>query len=165
MKGGVRYSIYEAADGMVMFMASEQEFWKNFCEGVGRTDLFERWPGSTFGDHARNNTELQGILTEIFRQKTAREWVEFGDAQNTPIAPVNTPRTIADDPQFQYRLPWIPKEQLEAEMLPFPATVTDADLPVPERAPDVGQHTNEVLRAIGYDDTRIKSLREEGVVF
>ncbi len=39
---GVRYQVYEAKDGrFVLFMASEQAFWKNFCEAVDRTDLFE----------------------------------------------------------------------------------------------------------------------------
>ena len=42
---GVRYQFYETNDGHVLFMASEREFWKNFCEGIGRPDLFERWPG------------------------------------------------------------------------------------------------------------------------
>src|SRR5437763_181513 len=88
MKEGVRYQVYATADGgHVLFMASEQAFWKNFCEGVGRMDLFERWPGSKFADHARNNVELQGILTEIFKQKAADEWIEFGGEHNTPIAP------------------------------------------------------------------------------
>src|SRR5437868_3834874 len=72
MKEGVRYQVYATADGgHVLFMASEQAFWKNFCEAVGRPDLFERWPGSKFADHARNNAELQGILTDIFKQRTA----------------------------------------------------------------------------------------------
>ncbi len=54
MVEGVRYQVYESADGAhVLFMASEQAFWKNFCEGVGRMDLFERWPGSKYADHAR----------------------------------------------------------------------------------------------------------------
>src|SRR5437016_3001324 len=75
MKEGVRYQVYATADGgHVLFMASEQEFWKNFCEGVGRTDLFQRWPGSKFADHARNNRELQGILTDISKQPKAAEW-------------------------------------------------------------------------------------------
>jgi crotonobetainyl-CoA:carnitine CoA-transferase CaiB-like acyl-CoA transferase len=165
MREGVRYQIYATTDGHVLFMASEQEFWKNFCDGVGRTDLFERWPGSKFGDHARNNTDLQGILTEIFRSKTSQEWIEFGGTHDTPIAPVHTPKTIADDPQFQERLAWIPQERLDADMLPFPVKVTDAELPVPERAPDVGQHTDEVLRQAGYDDARIDELRQAGVVF
>ena len=60
MVEGVRYQVYETTDGQhVLFMASEQAFWKNFCEGVDRTDLFERWPGSKYADHARGNRELQ----------------------------------------------------------------------------------------------------------
>ena len=66
MRDGVRYQIYESTDGHVLFMASEQEFWKNFCEGVGRMDLFERWPGAKYADHARGNRELQAELRDIF---------------------------------------------------------------------------------------------------
>ena len=165
MREGVRYQLYATADGHVLFMASEQEFWRNFCDGVGRLDLFERWPGSKFADHARNNRELQGILTEIFRSKTSREWLEFGQQHNTPIAPVNTTKTVADDPQFQHRLPWIPKERLEADMLPFPVHITDAALSAPARAPDVGEHTDDVLAEAGYEAATIAELRENGVVF
>lgn len=165
MKEGVRYQIYATVDGHVLFMASEQAFWKNFCAALDRMDLFERWPGSQYGDHARNNKELQGILTEIFRSKTSEDWLAFGDEHNTPIAPVHTPKTIAGDPQFQHRLPWIPAQRLDADMLPFPVAVTDAELPVPTRAPNVGQHTDEVLRLAGYDDAAIAALREGEVVF
>src|SRR3954454_22879636 len=56
---GVRYQMYESADGHVLFMASEQSFWKNFCVGIGRKDLFEQFPGSKYADHARGNLELQ----------------------------------------------------------------------------------------------------------
>src|SRR5437764_1114475 len=77
MRDGVRYQFYETRDGHVLFMASEREFWKNFCDGVGRPDLFERHPGSQYGDHARGNRELQAELREIFRTRTTAEWVEF----------------------------------------------------------------------------------------
>jgi crotonobetainyl-CoA:carnitine CoA-transferase CaiB-like acyl-CoA transferase len=166
MREGVRYQIYATADGHVLFMASEQAFWKNFCEGVGRMDLFERWPGSQYGDHARGNKELQAILTEIYKSKTSREWIEFGNTWNTPIAPVNTPQTIMDDPQFQDRFEWIPKEVLDADMLPYPVKFEDCPIPVPTKAPNVGQHTDEVLtRFAGYDEAKVKALREAGVVF
>ena len=46
MRHGVRYQIYESKDGFVLFQASEREFWQNFCAGVDRMDLFERWPGA-----------------------------------------------------------------------------------------------------------------------
>ncbi|MBW2695619.1 MAG: CoA transferase, partial [Deltaproteobacteria bacterium] len=101
MKEGVRYQMYESADGHVLLMASEQAFWKNFCDCVGRPDLFERWPGSKFADHARGNRELQVQLRDIFKQKTSEAWIRLGDEKNFPIAPVNTPKTLADDPQFK----------------------------------------------------------------
>ena len=93
MREGVRYQMYASKDGHVLFMASEQAFWKNFCEGLGRADLFEKWPGSKFADHARGNRELQAVLRDIFKTKTTKEWLDFGIKANTPLAPVNTPKT------------------------------------------------------------------------
>jgi crotonobetainyl-CoA:carnitine CoA-transferase CaiB-like acyl-CoA transferase len=165
MRGGVRYQIYPTSDGHVLFMASEKVFWKNFCAGVGRSELFERWPGTTYGDHARGNLEMQEELTKIFGSKTTAEWVLFGDEFNTPIAPVNTPKTILDDPQFEYRFNWLPKEQVEADMLGYPVKFDGADLPVPRAAPSAGQHSEEVLREIaGYDAETLERIRAAGVL-
>ncbi len=164
MREGVRYQLYETKDGRhVLFMASEQAFWKSFCDALDRTDLFERWPGSKYGDHARGNAELHAILRDIFLTKTADEWLAFGDAVNTPIAPVNTPKTIADDPQFQDRLPWIPASVLGADEIPVPVKVLGGELPAPTKAPTLGQHTDEVLRdVLGYDDATIAAKRAAG---
>jgi crotonobetainyl-CoA:carnitine CoA-transferase CaiB-like acyl-CoA transferase len=166
MREGVRYQLYETKDGgHVLFMASEQAFWKSFCEGVDRTDLFERWPGSKYGDHARHNRELQAILKEIFLSKTATEWLEFGNTVNTPIAPVNTPKDIGDDPQFRDRLPWIPASQLGAEQIPMPVKLVGGELPSPTKAPEVGEHTDVVLREVlGYDDDTIAAKRAAGAL-
>jgi crotonobetainyl-CoA:carnitine CoA-transferase CaiB-like acyl-CoA transferase len=164
MREGVRYQIYATKDGHVLFMASEQAFWKNFCDGVERMDLFEKWPGSKYADHARGNRELQAELREIFATKTSAEWMEFGGRVNTPIAPVNTPKTLADDPQFADRLGFIPAEQLGAEQLGFPVRFVGEDLPLPSKAPTVGEHTDEVLAELGYDAARIAELRESGAL-
>jgi crotonobetainyl-CoA:carnitine CoA-transferase CaiB-like acyl-CoA transferase len=165
MREGVRYQIYATKDGHVLFMASEQAFWKNFCEGVDRTDLFEKWPGSTYADHARGNRELQAQLRDIFATRTSAEWMEFGGRVNTPIAPVNTPQTLPDDPQFQARLGWIPASRLGADQLGFPVKFADEDLPAPEKAPTPGEHSYEVLRAIcDYDDEEIARLRRAGAL-
>jgi crotonobetainyl-CoA:carnitine CoA-transferase CaiB-like acyl-CoA transferase len=163
MREGVRYQIYATLDGHVLFMASEQAFWRNFCEGVERMDLFERWPGSTYADHARGNRELQAELKRIFASRTCAQWMDFGGQVNTPIAPVNTPRTLAADPQFQARLGWIPAAQLGADQLGFPVKFAGEELPVPTKAPEVGEHTYEVLRAAcDYDDQTIANLRAAG---
>ena len=135
MRDGVRYQIYESADGHVLFMASEQEFWRNFCEGVDRMDLFERWPGSKFADHAKGNTELRGELAEIFRTRTTAEWVVFSGEHNTTIAPVNTPKTLADDPQFIERLGFMDHETHGADMLPHPVKFVGEEPVDPAPAP------------------------------
>src|SRR3954447_20839028 len=165
MREGVRYQIYETKDGHVLFMASEQAFWKNFCEGADRMDLFEKWPGSKYADHARGNRELQAELRDIFKTKTSDEWMEFGGRVNTPIAPVNTPQNLQHDPQFQARLGWIPASRLGAEQLPFPVKYLDEELPTPTKAPTLGEHTDDVLRSVlAYDDARIAQLREAGAL-
>ena len=127
MKEGVRYQVHPTKDGKhVLFMASEQAFWKNFCEGVDRMELFEKWPGNVYGDHAKGNKELHKILNDIFMTRTADEWIDFGNKVNTPIGPVNTPENIVDDPQFQHRMPWISKDILDADMLQYPIKLEGA---------------------------------------
>ena len=165
MKEGVRYQIYDSADGHVLFMASEQAFWRNFCAAIDRMDLFERWPGSTYADHARGNRELQAILRDVFKQRTSEEWLDFADEHNVPIAPVNTPRTITDDPQFRDRFPLYPHAEHGADMLPFPVRYVDESLPTPHRAPTVGEHTEAVLtEVLGVDDDRLARLRASGAL-
>lgn len=164
MAEGVRYQIYESSDGHVLFMASERAFWKNFCEGIDRADLFERWPGEKYADHARNNRELQAILRDIFRSRTSAEWITFGNEHNTPIAPVNTPQTIMADPQFQHRFHWYSAEETVAETLGFPLMVSGEDAVDLKRAPDAGEHTDDVLTSVlGYDAARVEELRNAGV--
>jgi crotonobetainyl-CoA:carnitine CoA-transferase CaiB-like acyl-CoA transferase len=165
MKEGVRYQIYESADGHILFMASERAFWKNFCDGVGRSELFEKWPGSKFADHARGNRELQCELRDIFRSKSSADWIEFGNEHNTPIAPVNTPQTIASDPQFRARFQLYPAARHGADMLPFPVKFLDEELPEPARAPAAGEHSEAVLAdVLGYDADRIAKLKDCGAL-
>ena len=165
MRDGVRYQFYETTDGHILFQSSEREFWKNFCEGIGRPELFEAHPGSQYADHARGNTALRKELAEIFRSRSTAEWVELGDQCNTPIAPVNTPKTIADDPQFIERMPWIPRERVGTEQLPPPIKLIGEELPLPTHAPTAGEHTDEVLAdVLGYDADRIAALRSAGAL-
>ncbi len=165
MREGVRYQMYASIDGHVLFMASERAFWKNFCEGIGRMDLFERWPGAKFADHARGNTELRTDLTGIFRSKTSVEWIAFGNEHNTPIAPVNTPKTIAADPQFQHRFEWLPAAAHGADLLPFPVKYIGEMLPTPSKAPEVGEHSDRVLKQVlEYTDDKIAKLKESGAL-
>ena len=166
MRDGVRYQFYEASDGQyVLLQASEREFWENFCKGVGREDLFEANPGAKFADHAVGNVALRTELKAIFLTRPAHEWVGLGLEIEVPIINVNTPETIADDPQFQARFPWMPASELGSDQLSSPIKYLDVEVPMPTKAPTVGQHSDEVLREVlGYDDDRIAALRATGTL-
>ena len=162
---GVRYQFYASADGHVLFMASEQSFWKNFCVGLGREDLFNQYPGSQYADHARGNIELQEELRRIFLTRTSAEWLQFASENNTTIAPVNTPQTVIDDPQFIDRFTWTTMQQTGCEQLMFPLNIAGEEAPIPTRAPGIGEHTDAVLqRVLGYESQRLAALHESGAL-
>lgn len=165
MRDGVRYQFYKTADGHILFMASERAFWRNFCAGINRIDLFERWPGEEIADHARGNEELRRELISIFRSETTAHWLEFGDAHNTAIAPVNSSKTLPSDPHFVERTEWLPSSTHRAEMLPVPLRFPDTMSAHPGRAPHSGEHSEEVLREVlGYDDDRVQQLLSGDVI-
>lgn len=165
MKHGVRYQYYETSNGHILFMASEQEFWRNFCEGIDRLDLYEQWPGKKYGDHAIGNHELRGLLREIFASKTTQEWMEFGVQWNTPIAPLNTPKTIADDAHFQERVQWLPASDHVADMMPFPVHFNGEELPKPTPAPKAGEHNDYVLtEVLEYDAAKIAAIKQADIL-
>lgn len=164
MRGSVRYQIYATADGHVLFMASERKFWRNFCFSVGRPELFEANPGRAHADHARGDRDLQRELAAIFRSRTSAEWVELGSLGDIPIAPVNTKDSLFTDAQFLDRLPWLPSSTFGADMVPTPVHLVGESVGPSGRAPDTGQHTDEILGSLGYEEQQIQQLRHEGVI-
>jgi crotonobetainyl-CoA:carnitine CoA-transferase CaiB-like acyl-CoA transferase len=166
MTESVRYQYYRSKDGIVLFMASEREFWKNFAYGIGRPELYDDNPGSKYADHARGNVALRHELAKIFATRTTEEWLAFGLEVNTPICPANDSKTITRDPQFQARLPFQSRDQLGTELMPSPIKLLEEDLPLPEKAAvEAGRDTESVLSSVlGYDEARIASLRSAGVL-
>ncbi|MEO8602023.1 MAG: CoA transferase [bacterium] len=166
MTEGTRYQYYRSQDGIVLFMASEREFWKNFAYGIGRPELFDENPGAKYADHARGNVALRSTLDEIFATRTTAEWVEFGKEANTPLAPVNDTKSITRDPQFQDRLPLTSYRDTGTDLMPSPIKLVGEDLPPPSiAAVEPGRDTDAVLRdVLGYDAARIAALRAAGVL-
>lgn len=79
------------------------------------------------------------------------------------MAPVNTPKTLLDDPQFADRFKLLPAAEVGADQLFTPLHFVGEELPHPDKAPTVGQHTEAVLRSVlGYDDNRIAAAHDDG---
>ncbi len=166
MKDSVRYQVYDSADGYILFMASEREFWMNFCGAIGRADLFEKFPGARVADHARGNLELRRELAAIFRERSTAEWIELGKRANVPLGPVNDTKSIAGDPQFRERLPWLTYQEHGTDLMPSPVRLVHEDLRPPTAAPVTpGQDSEAVLREVlGYDEAKLAALRAAGAL-
>ena len=161
LNGGILcYYPYEAADGWVTCGALEPKFWAAFCNGVGRPDLVERQfeaPGSTAWEE----------VAAVFRSRTREEWRAFADEHDCCIEPVLGLDEALDSELVREREMVVELEQPEigkVRLLGAPVKLgrTPAD---PRRpAPAFGEHTDEVLREVGYGEEEIAAMKESGAV-
>jgi crotonobetainyl-CoA:carnitine CoA-transferase CaiB-like acyl-CoA transferase len=150
------YDIYETADGQyVTFAALEPKFWREFCETVNREDLI-KYHGT---DDRAERAALRDELAGVFRSKTRAEWSELAD-EDIMIGVVNTPAEALSDPQLTDR-----DLITDGEFRRVRNPVRSPDLGDPPSAlPNMGEHTQEVLREVGYDNEAIARLREGDIV-
>ena len=168
MSESVRYQYYRSSDGIVLFMASEREFWKNFCEGVGRPELFEANPGAKYADHARGNVALRRELADDLRRRAPRpSGCAFGKrGQHADLSgerrEVDHARSAVPGPPADAPL----RRRRGTDLMPSPIKLIGETLPVPDAAArEAGRDTEAVLRdVLGYDDARIAALRAAGAL-
>ena len=161
----VRYQYYASQDGHVLLMASERKFFRNFCDAVGRLDLYDAHPGGEVAEHAVGNVVLRRELAAIFATRTTAQWMALAAARDLPIAPVYDAVGARRDSHTASRLRWLPRAEHGTDLLATPVNVTPHPLPAPSRAPTVGEHTNDVLRdVLGFEEPQIAALRNSGAV-
>ncbi|AQL44239.1 carnitine dehydratase [Halorientalis sp. IM1011] len=160
LSGGLPwYDTYETADGKYVTLAAlEPKFWETFCEAVGRPDLTD---AHMTGDPAEREAVREELET-LFAERTRDEWEsELGDTE-AMVAPVRSPAEAldseaADARDLIDRSGTIPR-------VTFPAQSTAEPEGVAGSPPSHGEHTDDVLEAVGYDADRIAALREDGVI-
>jgi crotonobetainyl-CoA:carnitine CoA-transferase CaiB-like acyl-CoA transferase len=130
------YRVYRTRDGQAVALgALEPKFWTAFCEVVGRADLAAR--------HASDDADQAALIEEvgrIFAARTRDEWLAFFEGHDVCLTPVNTPREALDDPHVRSRGTVVSDGVVRALRPPFARRVADL-----APAPDLGQHTDEVL--------------------
>jgi hypothetical protein len=142
MREGVRYQIYESSDGHVLFMASEQAFWKNFCAGVGSHGALREMARLEVRRPRARQPRTAGRAAHHLQEPhdAARIGSKFSVEANTPIAPVNTPQNHGRRPAVQGALQESCRtRQHGADMLGFPVQFVGEELPAPAIAPTAGR--------------------------
>lgn len=160
---------YRTADGRWVQLAMLQSdlSWHDFCLALDRTDLEN---DERFGDmllRAEHCEELVTILDGVFASKTVAEWEKRLLANDCIFSRVRTPEEVITDPQAIAAGFFAPVEHPtvgETHLIATPVSFRQRPATVRTAAPEVGQHTEELLIDLGYSWEDIARLKEMGVI-
>ncbi len=165
------YSHYRAADGWVAIAAQDPKRWEPLCRALGRPELADdpRFAGPW--DRHAHAEELEVVLEEIFAERPVAEWLERLTAADVPCGPVNDYRALIDDTDLPAQI--AANEYIATVDHPNLGRIRTAGIPIqlsatppdPVRpAPELGQHTEEVLLDLGYTWEQIERLKDAEVI-
>ncbi len=161
------YQMFSSKDGRVMLGAANDGLWRKFCDVASRQDLAEDPRFRTNLDRVDHRHVLIPILEDLFKTKTTAEWVTLLDGAGIPNSPVNNIADIVDDPQVAHRemLVDVPHPTVTGLRAPAsPMKLSDGPSSIRRHPPESGEHTAEILLALGYSKDDIASLETSGAV-
>jgi crotonobetainyl-CoA:carnitine CoA-transferase CaiB-like acyl-CoA transferase len=158
--GNALYQIYETKDAAYVVLAGQElKFAKNLLEPLGRPDLVAlcKLPPGPGQDPVR------AFLRDAFRARTKAEWVEWFKGRDVAFAPMRTLPEALEDAHFKAR-GMVLKDARGWDHLGAPIAFRDEPARPSFDPPGHGQHTREILGALGYADAEIARLAARGVV-
>jgi formyl-CoA transferase len=151
----------------VLHMSSPDKFWHGLFDVVGRPEWATDERFRDRKGRMENYDTLSAELRLIFREGRREEWLQRLFAKDVPAAPINTLDEVFADPQVreygfptEIEHPKMGKVKLVGNAVDLSRTPPRIDRPPPV----LGEHTEEVLRSLGYDSARIASLRSRDVI-
>ena len=154
------YRPYACADGWVTLGALEPKFWQAWCRGVGRDDLvgaqFEA-PGS----------DAHAEVERIFLERTREQWRAFASEHDCCLEPVLELDEALDSALVGARDMVVELDQPGAgpvRQLGFPIKLSRTPGRLSRPGPALGEHTDDLLAAVGYSDHEVAALKESGAV-
>jgi len=153
------YRPYACADGWVTLGALEPKFWQEWCRGVGREDLIEK-------QFERPRSDAHSEVERIFLERTREEWQSFASEHDCCLEPVLELDEALDSELVRAREMVVELDQPGAaapvRLLGVPVKLSRTPGAPAGPGPALGEHTREVLAALGYSEDQITALLEAG---
>src|SRR4051794_17036710 len=165
---GIPTGLFPTADGQINIAASGDNLWRRFCDAADAQFLLNDPDYKTGPLRSKNRKALNEKVAEITKKRPSAYWVELLNEVGVPCGPLYTIDQTFADPQVVHlemarpvRHPKLGDMKVVGQAINMTRTPEPAEL---RPTPDLGQHTEEVLRELGYNDAAIADLRAREVV-
>ena len=161
------YQAFRTSDGYMNIGGATQRTWASLCRAIGREDLVSDPRFTEPGDRKIREVELAATLEETFSTQTTAHWMKTLDEAGVPCGPINDLDQVYNDPHVLARNMLVEQEDPEIGTLKnigIPVKLSETPGRIRRRAPDLGEHTREVLLEAGYSAGDVDKMREAGAV-
>lgn len=161
---------YKCADGRWFILTATlfDRYWPEFCRAIGHPELEKDDRFNTDEKLRINSEEFVAFLDQLFATKPRDEWLDILAKHDLPVGPVNRLIELVNDVQItenSYIVDFEHPKLGKIKIPGYPVHFSQAQVGTRSAAPELGAHTESVLRDIGgYSEQEISQLKTEGII-
>jgi formyl-CoA transferase len=159
--------VFQTSDGYINIAVAGQRIWERFCQAIEAKEWLEEPDYKTPPLRSKNRDKLNAAIEARIKQASSKHWVEALNKAGVPAGPIYNMDEVFADPQVQH-LGLVEKIHSslrgDTQMAGQPVTLSRTPSELTSSPPEAGEHTDEVLREIGYSDADIAGFHKTGVV-